>query len=69
MEKMWDFLENRLRPELLDMEANVNLTLETGEIQNTTHSVMGGMLISPIRVKQIRLKPFDGRYQYKGSKK
>ncbi|RUS70872.1 hypothetical protein EGW08_021366 [Elysia chlorotica] len=57
--QMWDYIEHRLRPGLLDMEANVNLTLELGEVDNATRSAIGPMLISPIRVKQIRLKPLE----------
>ncbi|GFR59007.1 polycystic kidney disease 2 [Elysia marginata] len=60
VDQMWEFLENRLRPGLIYMEANVNVSFESGDEYSATNSTMGGFLISPVRLKQIRCQPFDG---------
>lgn len=59
---MWDYIENKLRPCLLGMEANVNLSTVSTNVnpKNVTINFMGSMLISPLRIKQIRVVPSTG---------
>ncbi|GFS04344.1 polycystic kidney disease protein 1-like 2 [Elysia marginata] len=57
VDKMWDFLENNLRPKLGNMEAPLNLSHATDKEYNVTRGIMSEMLVSPIRIKQIRVQP------------
>lgn len=55
---MWDYINNKLRTGLIYMEAHLNESVLPWRQLNASRTSLGSMLITPVRLKQIRVQPY-----------